>query len=327
MPGERKSVEPMVAVTAPARVCAQPQSLLHFVGEAPWSDEQLLAPVREMGLPALARQEPIQAWIIDHTGFPKQGKHAVGVARQYCGQLGKQDNGQAAVSLSIANHRASLPVAYRLYLPQEWAKDRARRVKAGVPKKSRFQTQPQIALEQIRAACIAALPPGTVLMDAGYGAHTKLRTKVTELGLSYVAGMLPQTKMWVNGTRRPLAAEKLARSVPDKAWRALTWREGTAAKLSSRFARVRVPVAQRDARADTDEWLLIEGPKGEKKPTKYWLSTLPEDLSFAHLVDTAKLRGRIERDYHELTQEVGLGHFAGRGWRGCHHQASLCIAS
>jgi SRSO17 transposase len=148
-----------------------------------------------MVLPAMERQEPIQAWIIDDTGFPKKGKHSVGVARQYCGQLGKQDNCQAAVSLSIANHMVSLPVAYRLYLPREWAKDRARRVKAGVPKEIRFQTKPQIALEQIRSACKAGLPRGTVLMDAGYGANTKLRTNVTELGLSYVAGMLPQTKM------------------------------------------------------------------------------------------------------------------------------------
>jgi SRSO17 transposase len=327
MPGERKSVEPMAAVTAPQRVCAQHQSLLHFVGEAPWSDEQLLAKVRELVLPAMERQEPIQAWIIDDTGFPKKGKHSVGVARQYCGQLGKQDNCQAAVSLSIANHMVSLPVAYRLYLPREWAKDRARRVKAGVPKEIRFQTKPQLALEQIRSACKAGLPRGTVLMDAGYGANTKLRTNVTELGLSYVAGILPQTKMWVNGKRRPIAAEKLARSLPDKAWRALTWREGTAEKLSSRFARVRVRVAHRDARSDTDEWLLIEWPKGEKKPTKYWLSTLPEDISFEHLVDTAKLRWRIERDYQELKQEVGLGHFEGRGWRGFHHHASLCIAS
>ena len=329
MPGERKSVEPMAAVTAPGRVCAQHQSLLHFVGEAAWSDQRLLAKVREMVLPAMERQESIQAWIIDATGFPKKGKHAVGVARQYCGQLGKQDNCQAAVSLSLTNHMVSLPVAYRLYLPREWAKDRARRVKAGVAKEIRFQTKPQIALEQIRSACKAGLPRGTVLMEAGYGANTKLRTRVTELGLSYVAGILPQTKMWVKGKRRPISVEKLARCLPDKAWRTIAWREGTAEKLSSRFARVRIRVTHRDALsgARADEWLLIEWPTGEKKPTKYWLSTLPEDIAFEHLVDTAKLRWRIERDYQELKQEVGLGHFEGRGWRGFHHHASLCIAS
>lgn len=197
MPCERKSVEPMAAVTAPARVGAQHQSLLHFVGEAPWSDERVLAKVREMALPAIERHEPIQAWIIDDTGFPKQGRHSVGVSRQYCGQLGKQDNCQVAVSLSIANHQASLPVAYQLYLPKEWAQDRARRRKAGVPKEIRFKTKPRIAFEHLRWACAAGLPRGVVLMDAGYGADTDLRASITTLGLSYVAGIMPQTSVWV----------------------------------------------------------------------------------------------------------------------------------
>ena len=152
MPCERKSVEPMAAVTAPERTAAQHQSLLHFVGEGRWSDEKVLAKVREMVLPAIERHGPIEAWIIDDTGFPKKGRHSVGVARQYCGQLGKQDNCQVAVSLSIANHHASLPVAYRLYLPEEWAADDERRRKTGVPEEIRFKTKPEIALEQIRAA-------------------------------------------------------------------------------------------------------------------------------------------------------------------------------
>src|SRR5579864_8948466 len=166
MPVERKSVEPIAAITAPERTAAQHQSLLHFVGEGRWSDEKMLAKVRAMALPRIERHGPIEAWIIDDTGFPKQGRHSVGVARQYCGQLGKQDNCQVAVSLSIANHDASLPVAYQLYLPKEWAKDRARRRKAGVPKEVRFKTKPQIALEQLRWACAAGLPRGVVLMDA-----------------------------------------------------------------------------------------------------------------------------------------------------------------
>jgi DDE superfamily endonuclease len=153
LPGERKSVEPMAARTAPGRTAAQHQSLLHFVGLATWSDEDVLAKVREMVLPAIEQAGPIEAWIIDDTAFPKQGKHSVGVHHQYCGQLGKQANCQVAVSLSIANHAASLPVAYRLYLPQDWTKDRARRKKAGVPKEIKFKTKPEIALEQIRWAC------------------------------------------------------------------------------------------------------------------------------------------------------------------------------
>ncbi len=353
MPCERKSVEPMAAVTAPARVGAQHQSLLHLVGEAAWSDERVLAKVREMVLPAIERRRPIEAWIIDDTAFPKQGRHSVGVARQYCGQLGKQDNCQVAVSLSIANHDASLPVAYHLYLPKDWAKDRARRRKTGVPKEIRFKTKPQIALEQLRWACAAGIPRGVALMDAGYGADTDLRATITTLGLSYVAGIMPNTSVWAPGKaplpaknwsgqgrppklirrdakHRPISVKALARGLPPRAWRTIEWREGTAVRLSSRFARVRVRAAHRDywlAEPRAEEWLLIEWPQGENEPTKYWLSTLPDDITFRRLVDIAKLRWRIERDDQELKQEVGLGHFEGRGWRGFHHHATLCIAA
>src|SRR5579863_9819458 len=196
MPCERKSVEPMAAITAPHRTAAQHQSLLHFVGEGRWSDERIFAKVREMVVPQMQRHGAIEAWIIDDTGFPKQGQHSVGVARQYCGQLGKQDNCQVAVSLSLANHHASLPVAYQLYLPEEWAQDHARRRKTGVPEDIVFKTKPQIALEQVRKACEAGLPHGVVLMDAGYGANTDLRTQITALGLTYVAGILPQATVW-----------------------------------------------------------------------------------------------------------------------------------
>src|SRR3981081_3063017 len=188
LPGERKSVEPMAARTAPARTAAQHQSLLHFVGIATWSDETVLAKVREMVLPAMTKDGPIEAWIIDDTSFPKQGKHSVGVHHQYCGQLGKQANCQVTVSLSIANHSASLPVAYRLYLPEAWTKDRVRRKKAGVPKQIKFKTKPQIALEQIRWACESGLPRGVGLMDAAYGRDARLRASMTGFGLPYGGG-------------------------------------------------------------------------------------------------------------------------------------------
>src|SRR6187431_2131963 len=145
MPCERKSVEPMAAVTAPERTAAQHQSLLHFVGEGGWSDERVLGKVREIVLPKIERHGPIDAWIIDDTGFPKKGTHSVGVARQYCGQLGKQDNCQVAVSLSLAHDGGSLPVAFDLYRPEEWTTDPVRRATAGVPKSLAFRTKPQIA--------------------------------------------------------------------------------------------------------------------------------------------------------------------------------------
>src|SRR3979490_2623322 len=208
MPGERKSVEPMAAVTAPDRTAAQHQSLLPFVGQSPWSDEGVLAKVGEMVLPAIERHGPIEAWIIDDTGFPKKGAHSVGVARQYCGQLGKQDNCQVAVSLSLANHHASLPVAYRLYLPEDWAEDSKRRPRTGVPEDICFKTKPEIALEQIEAACKAGFARGVVLMDAGYGCNTDLRTSISALGLTYVAGILPNTH-GVDIRHGAAAAEKM----------------------------------------------------------------------------------------------------------------------
>jgi SRSO17 transposase len=353
LPCERKSVEPIAAITAPKRTAAQHQSLLHFVGEGRWSDEKVLAKVRAMVLPNIERHGPIEAWIIDDTGFPKQGRHSVGVARQYCGQLGKQDNCQVAVSLSIANSYASLPVAYRLYLPQEWTQDRERWRKAGIPKDIVFKTKTQIALDQIRQAYEAGLPRGVVLMDAGYGANTDLRTDIAALGLSYVAGIMPNTTVWAPGTaplrpkpwsgqgrppklirrdsnHQPISVKDLALSLPTKAWRTIKWREGSSEQLSSRFARLRIRVAHRDynlTKSRQEEWLLIEWPKGEAEPAKYWLSTVPEKIAFHRLVDLTKLRWRIERDYQDLKQEVGLGHFEGRGWRGFHHHATLCIAA
>src|SRR5436309_11190722 len=167
----RRSVEPIAAVTAPDKAPVQHQRLLHFVAEAPWSDEPVLAKVRELVVPAIERHGPIEAWIIDDTSFPKCGSKSVGVHHQYCGQLGKQANCQVAVTLSIANHHASLPIAYRLYLPKDWADDAARRNKAHVPEAIRFKTKPQIALAQLRAALVACVAPGVVLMDASYGTN------------------------------------------------------------------------------------------------------------------------------------------------------------
>jgi SRSO17 transposase len=345
LPGERKSVEPMAAKTAPARTAAQHQSLLHFVGVATWPDEKVLAKVREMVLPAMQQHGPIEVWIIDDTAFPKQGKHSVGVHHQYCGQLGKQANCQVAVSLSIANHAASLPVAYRLYLPKDWADDNTRRSKAGVPPDISFKTKPEIALEQIRWAYEAGLPRGIALMDAAYGSDSWLRTGITALGLTYVAGVQPKTLAWpfgagprrkgkLNNTGRRdepglMPVKEVALGLPKRAWRTIRWREGSADWLSSRFARVRVRVghSQMVSELISQEWLLIEWPAGEAEPTKYWLSTLPANISFRQLVDVAKLRWRIERDYQELKQEVGLGHYEGRGWRGFHHHATMCIAA
>jgi SRSO17 transposase len=327
----RRSVEPMAAVTAPAGVSAQHQKLLHFVANSTWSAAAVLAKVQGMVVPKIERHGPIEAWIIDDTSFPKQGKHSVGVHHQYCGQLGKQANCQAVVTLSIANHHASLPIAYRLYLPEVWIEDAERRKKARIPEEITFKTKPQIALEQIRAAWAAGVPRGAVLFDASYGSNSRLRSGVSELGLSYVAAIVATVKVVAVPKRgapeRRMSVKALAQSLPKHAWRTITWREGTNEQLRSRFARVQVRTAPiRRAAERAEETLLIEWPEGEAEPTKYWLSTLDKNVSFSRLVDIAKMRWRVERDYQELKQEVGLGHYEGRGWPGFHHHGTLCIA-
>jgi len=359
LPGERKSVEPIAAVTAPARVSAKHQSLLHFVANAPWSNEPVLSRMQELTLPIIEGGGAIEALIIDDTGFPKKGRHSVGVARQYCGQLGKRDDCQIAVSLSLANHAASLPVAWRLYLPLEWTADAERRTAAGIPETVGFLTKPEIALEQVQAACAAGLPRGVVLMDAGYGTNTWLREEIDALGLAYVAGIPPQTSVWPPGRaplpplpwsgrgrrpklmrrdseHHPVSVKALALGLPPASWQTVSWREGSAGALSSRFARVRVRAAHRDEWRTVpreEEWLLIEWPEGDAEPAKYRLATVPPDMPFDRLVDLANPRiksggrWRIERDYQELKQELGLGHYEGRGWRGFHHHATLCIAA
>ncbi len=353
LPGDRKSVEPMAARVQPGRVQAAHQSLHHFVAKADWSDDTVLAAVRARVQPVIEQRGPIRALIIDDTGLPKKGKLSVGVARQYCGQLGKQDNCQVAVSLSAANDHASLPIAYRLYLPHEWADDPDQRAQAGVPDDVVFQTKPQIALDQLRAALVAGIEAEVALLDAGYGNDTDLRDGITEIGLAYVVGIQSSTSLWPPGVQplppkqwsgrgrptsairrdtahQPISAKQLAVGLPKKAWRRVTWREGSNAKLASRFAAVRVRPAHRDyhrAAPRPEEWCLIEWPADEPEPTKYWLSTLPATISRRALVNTAKLRWRIERDYQDLKQELGLGHYEGRGWRGFHHHATLCIAA
>jgi SRSO17 transposase len=354
LPGERKSVEPMAARLAPNDVRRMHQSLHHLVATAPWNDEEMLAQVRQRVLPAMEKQGPVVAWIIDDTGFPKQGKHSVGVARQYCGQIGKQDNCQAAVSLSVSTWNSSLPVAWRLYLPDVWCKDAERCREAGVPEGTGFQTKPEIALEQIRRAMKRQVPLGVILADAGYGKSTQFRTDLTQLGLQYIVGIESNATVWKPGQQplpapprkpgrgatpkrlrraedhQPVSVRQLALDLPASAWKDIGWRQGNRGILRSRFAAVRVRPAHRDEKRTEprpEEWLLIEWPKEASEPTKYWLSNLPVRTALKPLVKLAKHRWIIERDYEELKQELGLGHYEGRGWRGFHHHATLCIAA
>jgi SRSO17 transposase len=349
--GERKSIEPMAGRLAPDNVQRMHESLHHFVAQSPWSDASMLRQVRTYVLPAMEKEGPVTAWIVDETSFVKKGTHSAGVARQYCGRLGKKENCQVAVSLSVAAATASLPIAWQLYLPEEWANDATRRAEVDVPKQVQFQTKPQIALEQIRQAVEDGVPPGVVLADEVYGSSREFRDGVAELKLDYSLAVRSTTTVWAlerqplppmpwrgkgrratrmrrDQTHQPITVEQLARELPEKAWREVAWREGSKETLRSRFAALRVrPASDRKGGLQPEQWLLIEWPAGTGEPSGYWLARLPVKLSLKRLVGISKHRWVIERDYEELKQELGLGHYEGRNWRGFHHHGVLCIAA
>ena len=353
LPGDRKSVEPMAAKIDPRHVSSRHQSMHHFVASAPWDTQAALTIARDHALAQMERHAPIAAWVIDDTGIPKKGTHSVGVARQYCGALGKTDNCQVVVTVSLANTTMSVPCAYRLYLNEDWSRDQKRRQKAGVPKEIAFTTKWEIALSALDSLLAEDIPHAPVVADAGYGVVTAFREGLTKRRLSYAVGISAETGLWPPGmkplapkkwsgrgrpTKRlrrtarhhPLSAIELALSLPKKSWRIVRWREGTKGTMQSRFAAVIVRPAHDDEQLSEPrepEWFLVEWPFGEKKPTKYWLSTVPAHISLDDLVRLAKLRWRIERDYEEMKSELGLHHYEGRSWLGFHHHGVLCIAA
>ena len=351
--GERKSVEPMAARLAPDHVQSMHESLHHFVAQSAWSDYDVLRQVRDYVLPAMQKLGPVTAWIVDETGVVKKGIHSVGVARQYCGRMGKKENCQVSVSLSIATATGSLPIAWRLYLPEEWINDPARRQKVDIPKEVEFQTKPQIALAQIQQAVKDGVPRGVVLADEVYGSNREFREGVIDLKLNYSLAVRYTTTVWAlerqplppkpwsgkggrptrmrrDQTHQPITMKQLAQQLPEQAWHEVEWREGSKGTLRSRFAALRVRPAygdDRKASLQPEQWMLVEWPDGTNEPSGYWLARLPVNISLKRLVAVSKHRWVIERDYEELKGELGLAHYEGRNWRGFHHHATLCIAS
>jgi SRSO17 transposase len=338
LPDGRKSVEPMAARLAPSTTRTTHKRLLNFVSDGAWSDAAVLAAMRREVLPALEAHGAVRRWIVDETGMAKKGTHSVGVARQYCGELGKIENCQVLVSLSVANEVAALPVAARLYLPEAWAGDPARRDAAGVPLDVTFQTKPSIALELIGRALAGGVPPGMVLADEVYGSTAEFRRGVAGLGLDYALAVRSTTlvsppcsgrraRLW-RGQEDPLSVRALvsvralAARLPRSAWRWITWREGGGPDLTGRFATARVDVEHEGERT-----LLVEWPVGDSDPVGYWLVTLPRHTPLEALVAAAKDRWWIEQGYRDLKQEVGLGDYEGRGWRGFHHHVTLTLAA
>jgi SRSO17 transposase len=351
--GERKSIEPIAArlVDDPGEIEAMRQRLQQAVVIADWADDEML---RRLALKLDAELPGVEALVVDDTGFPKKGTHSVGVARQYSGTLGRIDNCQIATSLHLAGEAGSGCIGMRIFLPEAWTDDRARRDAAGVPSEVVHQKKWEISLAQIDAALRWGVRRHVVLADAGYGDATEFRAGLRSRGLRYVVGVQGDHRVWPPGVRpavpekvpgepgrpktRPVADQEpqrinaVATNLGRDTFSIVRWREGSRGKQSSRFAALWVTPAENHGRGrgrppPEAVWLLIEWPDGEDEPTKFWLASLPKSTSLVALVRFAKLRWRVERDYQELKQEIGLDHYEGRTWRGFHHHATLCAVA
>jgi SRSO17 transposase len=345
--GKRKSIEPMAARLQDG----DEQGLQQFVNQSPWRWEPVR---RRLAVRMTAEIDPV-AWVIDDTGFPKQGRMSVGVARQYCGALGKVGNCQLGVSINAASEQASCPLDWRLFVPEAWdepdAFDQRRRRQAHLPDDVCHEPKWKLALQMIDELRAWGLIAPVVLGDGAYGDITELRSGLAQREISYVLdvkaltsayaeSVVPQTPERKPGRGRPPARRyradpsslrQLALDAGEQAAVEIQWREGTRGAMRSRFVAMRVRPANIELRkaahaADGEldiAWLVCEWPAGKSEPTKYWLSNLPASTPLSELVSLAKLRWRIEQDYRELKDALGLDHFEGRSWRGWHHHVTL----
>jgi SRSO17 transposase len=334
--GERKSTEPIAA-----RACADPRAannvhskLLYFLAESRWDDRAVRFEAAKYALKAMQRKGSVVPWIVDDTGFLKQGTHSVGVQRQYTGSAGKVTNCQIGVSLCAATEHDHVPLDFELYLPQCWIEDQQRRSEAHIPDDVIFQTKVELALGMIERTVQAGLPGQVVLADSAYGDSTTFRNAVRYLwGLDFAVGVGPNLKVIkLNGRDRAIgraiALGDLAARLTSKDFRKFTWRDGTNSPLSSRFCFMRVKTTHDDGIALQDRdplWLLIEWPDSEPRPNKFSLTTLPAKMSKKQIIRLLKERWRTERMYEDLKGELGLDHFEGRSFTGWHHHVSVVM--
>jgi len=330
----RKSVEPIAALACPdpALTKKMHDKLLHFVGHSEWSDERVRLEATRYICEVLSEQEPVTTWVIDDTGFLKQGSHSVGVQRQYTGSAGKIANCQIGVSLEIATRTQHAPIDFELYLPESWASDPALRERARIPDDVQFQTKTQLALGMIERAEAAQIPGDIILADSAYGESCEFRQRVRELGFDYGVGIRGGTKVRRIGANgrlgKPMCVSDLAGTIPRRRRRKLRWREGTNATLSGRFSFCRVKTTHDDGTPiedREDQWLVIEWPLGDNEAMKFYLTTLPRRMSHKQIVRIIKERWRTERMYEDLKGELGLDHFEGRSFHGWHHHVSVVI--
>jgi SRSO17 transposase len=331
---ERKSVEPIAALACadPALTKNMHDKLLHFVGGSKWSDEVVRLEAARYVCQALAEREPITTWVVDDTGFLKQGVHSPGVQRQYTGCAGKITNCQIGVSLEIATATAHAPIDFELYLPESWTEDPARREQARIPDSIEFKSKVDLALAMIERAARAEIPGEIILADSAYGDCCEFRETVRVHGFDYAVGIRKATKVRRIGPSgrlgAPISAGDLARHIPRRQRRKLSWREGTKATLSGRFHFCRVKTTHDDGMPIADRepvWLVIEWPAGDDPPPKFYLTTLPRRMSHKKIVRIIKERWRTERMYEDLKGELGLDHFEGRSFPGWHHHVSVVI--
>ena len=332
--GERKSVEPIASrLTDKERAEAMQAKLLWFLARSPWEDRPVREYTSRYAIEEMERRRSITHWTLDDTGFLKQGRCSPGVQRQYTGSAGKVCNCQVAVSLTVSNEHEQLPIDMRLYVPEPWAADAARRSATKIPDSVEYQPKWKIGLDMIEAALEAGVPRGIVLGDADYGTKTELRDRLEELGLTYAVGVHSTTmvrRVYGSGSSRRvgqrMSAEEIAFSLKEKDIRKVTWREGTKASLQGKFAVVRVEAMRGDDPPRPEQWLVIEWPDGSHLPKHYTLSNLPEDMSRKQLVRHIKERWRTERVYEDLKGELGLDHFEGRTYTGWNHHVTIVLA-
>jgi SRSO17 transposase len=331
--GERKSVEPIAARACPdpCKTDAMHQRLLHFAVDSRWSDRDVRREAAQYALSAMTQREPVEAWIVDDTGFLKQGKHSVGVQRQYTGSAGKITNCQIGVSLSITTRTEHVPIDFELYLPESWANDSARRQEARIPEDVTFKTKPQLAVQMIGRAVADGVPKGVVLADTAYGTSSEFRAQVRALGLHYAVGVEPQTTIsLLDNEGRPhgeaMSVKDMALSIHERGgFRRCTWRGGTREDLWARFALRRVVAAGVPKGQQEPLWLLIEWREGEPEPANYFFISVPGRTTKKQLVRLVMQRWRTERVYEDLKGELGLDHYEGRRFPGWHHHVSVAL--
>lgn len=333
--GERKSVEPIAARTTaePGNVNNMHSKLLYFLGRSVWDDRAVRLEAARYALEAIEQREPITTWIVDDTGFLKQGSHSVGVQRQYTGSAGKITNCQVAVSLAAATDNEQIPLDFELYLPKNWLQDDALRTEARIPDHIQFETKIELAIDMIERAVDAGIPGEIILADAAYGSSADFRNAVRAMSFDFAVGVQSQTKVVKLDSKDrargdAVDVKELCGSLGRKAFRRVTWRCGTQGKLSSRFCLVRVKTTHEDGVTLADReplWLIIEWPETEEAPTNFALTTLPRRMSRKQIVRLLKERWRTERMYQDLKGELGLDHFEGRSYPGWHHHVSVVL--